>query len=144
METLTEYMAREHRACDGAFAAAEADAAAGDLDKASHQMLQFISDMERHFKREEEVLFPSFEQRTGHTQGPTQIMRREHEQMRRMFRDLEAALSAGDKERLLGLTDTLLILMQQHNAKEEQILYPMADQALADQVIDLTARFAEI
>ena len=32
-----------------------------------------------------------------------------------------------------GLSETLLIVMQQHNLKEEQMLYPIADHFLASQ-----------
>jgi len=33
-----------------------------------------------------------------------------------------------------GTAETLLIIMQQHNVKEENVLYPMCDQRLADQL----------
>ena len=38
------------------------------------------------------------------------------------------------------LADTLLIMMQQHNMKEENILYPMCDQHLAGETPELLAR----
>jgi hemerythrin-like domain-containing protein len=37
------------------------------------------------------------------------------------------------------VVDLLLLLIQQHNPKEENVLYPIVDQTLADQ---LRARFA--
>ncbi|TRZ68118.1 MAG: hemerythrin domain-containing protein, partial [Rhodocyclaceae bacterium] len=40
------------------------------------------------------------------------------------------------------VAETLLILMQQHNMKEENILYPMCDQALAAQVEQLSERIS--
>jgi iron-sulfur cluster repair protein YtfE (RIC family) len=36
-----------------------------------------------------------------------------------------------DRDEILEVGETLLILMQQHNMKEEGILYPMVDQHLA-------------
>ena len=39
-------------------------------------------------------------------------------------------LSNGDREEILEVGETMMILMQQHNVKEEGILYPMADQHL--------------
>jgi len=43
----------------------------------------------------------------------------------------QRALAAKDVDTFLGAAETLLILMQQHNAKEEQIVYPLSDQLLA-------------
>ena len=40
---------------------------------------------------------------------------------------------------LADVVDTWLLLMQQHNTKEESVLYLIADQTLADQ---LRTRFA--
>jgi len=86
--------------------------------------------MERHFQKEEDTLFPAFEQATGNAMGPTRVMRLEHRQMRDALAEMSNALAGGDLEDYLGQAETLLILMQQHNIKEEQILYPMCDQIL--------------
>jgi hemerythrin-like domain-containing protein len=144
MQTVTERMTGEHRSCDDLFAAAEAGAADGDLDAARSGLERFVTDMEHHFQREEQVLFPAFEARTGQSQGPTMVMRGEHEQMRQLFRELQQSLARGDSERFLGLSETLLMLMQQHNAKEEQMLYPMSDQVLGGEVEELIGRMDEV
>jgi iron-sulfur cluster repair protein YtfE (RIC family) len=52
--------------------------------------------MEQHFQKEEEVLFPAFEQSTGNTMGPTRVMRLEHQQMREALAEMAGALAAGD------------------------------------------------
>ena len=44
---------------------------------------------------------------------------------------MSEALSNGDREEILEVGETMMILMQQHNVKEEGILYPMADQHFA-------------
>ena len=64
-------------------------------------------------------------------QGPTQVMRMEHQQMRNLLARMSEAVSNGAPEKILEVSETLMILMQQHNVKEEGILYPMADQHLA-------------
>ena len=61
----------------------------------------------------------------------------EHEQMRAMMNTAAAALAGGDREGFLGQVDSLLITMQQHNMKEENVLYPMCDQHLAASADDL-------
>jgi iron-sulfur cluster repair protein YtfE (RIC family) len=53
---------------------------------------------------------------------------------------MHGALERADGAAYLGLSETLLMLMRQHNMKEENILYPMADQALAGEQADLVAR----
>ena len=45
-----------------------------------------------------------------------------------------------DSDAYLGDADTLLIIMQQHNVKEEQMLYQMADQALAGELDEVVGR----
>ena len=80
---------------------------------------------------EETVLFPTFEEISDMRQGPTQVMRMEHQQMRNLLARMSEAVSSGDQEEILEVGETMMILMQQRNVKEEGILYPMADQHLA-------------
>ena len=65
------------------------------------------------------------------TMGPTQVMRMEHQQMRDLMSQAQAAIDAGDTDEYMGQAETLLIMMQQHNMKEENMLYPMCDQHLS-------------
>lgn len=69
--------------------------------------------------------------------GPTQVMRGEHVQMRQLLAAAETALAKRDADDYMGNAETLLIMMQQHNVKEENVLYPMCDQHLADQLENL-------
>ena len=89
---------------------------------------------------EEMILFPQFEQASGMTQGPTQVMVMEHEQMRELLSRMANALQEKDNDKFFGLSETLMILMQQHNMKEEQMLYTMAQQHLSaesDRIVDM-------
>ena len=96
--------------------------------------------MERHFQIEETLLFPTFEEISGMRQGSTQVMRMEHQQMRNLLARMSEAVSSGDREEILEVGETTMILMQQHNVKEEGILYPMADQHLASYREELIER----
>ena len=89
---------------------------------------------------EEEVVFPAFEQTTGMTGGPTAIMRMEHTQMRGILDQMAADALEGDFESVADHGDTLLMVIQQHNMKEENILYPMVEQHLADQWAQLATQ----
>lgn len=143
MPSLSATLTRNHRHCDGLFAHAEERVSRGDWTQAIQEFSGFMRDMEHHLRFEEESLFPAFEQATGNHTGPTQVMRMEHEQMRALFREMEDGLHAQDKGRYLGLSETLLILMQQHNMKEEHVLYRLAEQALGEQGVALAARFSQ-
>jgi hemerythrin-like domain-containing protein len=137
MSTILKFLGSDHRACDDLFASAEAAAAQKNWDSARMLFGQFQAAMAHHLSMEETVLFPAFEARTGNTMGPTQVMRMEHEQMRGLMRDLAGAVAAGDRNACLGLSETLNMLMQQHNLKEENMLYPMSDQVLSNSRDDL-------
>ncbi len=128
--SVAEVLAAEHRQCDDHFAAAEQAAHARDFTACRLHFAQFQAAMDRHFHKEEDALFPAFEQATGNTMGPTRVMRLEHQQIRDVLAEISNALARSDLEEYLGQAETLLILSQQHNIKEEQILYPMCDEIL--------------
>lgn len=86
--------------------------------------------MEKHFQAEEKLLFPTFESASGQSGGPTEVMRGEHRQMRDLFAAMADAFSEKNADEYAGQAETLLIMMQQHNIKEENILYPMCDSAI--------------
>ena len=140
MSLPTQILPDHHRYCDNLFVAAEDCVQRGDWAAAVSAFEHFHDQMKAHFEAEEGVLFPAFESATGMSAGPTQMMRYEHEQMRALFAQLAAACAAHDGEGYAGAAETLLMLMQQHNMKEENILYPMCDQALGAEAEPLGAR----
>ena len=143
MTTFGEYLGDDHKRCDELFALAEqaADSQDSGLVEANQQ---FVNAMEHHFGMEEGVLFPAFEETTGSAMGPTAVMRHEHEQMRQLFAQMTEAASAGNQDDYLGAAETLLILMQQHNAKEEQMLYPMSERILQPRQQELLQQMQSI
>lgn len=125
-------MSKDHKDCDMLFAKAENAASTGDWGTASQACNEFIHAMDRHLGVEEQGLFPAFEEATGVLTGPTEMMRMEHDQMRSLFVEMSDAVEKKHSDDYLGAAETLLILMQQHNMKEEQILYSMMDQHLSE------------
>ncbi len=136
-ETIHHFMEADHARCDQFYAAGEAAVSEGNLELGRELLTAFDLCMHRHFAMEEQLFFPAFEERTGMTQGPTQVMRMEHEQMRNVLGQMRRALQADDAETVLGAGETLLILLQQHNVKEENMLYPMGDVQIPDITEDL-------
>lgn len=148
MSLPTQILPDHHKHCDDLFVAAEDAVQRGDWAAATAAFSRFDDQMKAHFEAEEGVLFPTFEAASGMSDGPTQMMRYEHEQMRSLLGQLAAACSARDGDSYAGVAETLLMLIQQHNMKEENILYPMCDQALgsrAEQVgKELSALLEEV
>jgi hemerythrin-like domain-containing protein len=129
--SFASVFAQHHHHCDDAFANAEACAQRADWAGAQKGFDAFARAMALHLATEEEALFPAFEAATGMQGGPTQVMRLEHAQMRQLLQEMTASLAAKDADGFGGAAETLLVLMQQHNMKEEHMLYPMCDRALA-------------
>ena len=134
MNTLSSFLTSDHRACDNEFANLENAIASQDWEESKTQLEKFSADLLHHFDMEEKVMFPVFEEVTGMTQGPTMVMRMEHSQMRNILDDLKADIEKKDKNHFFGVSESLMMLMQQHNMKEEQMLYAMADMHLGSRV----------
>ncbi len=124
---ISSRMTIDHRRCDELFAEAEASLAAGDWQRARERFHGFEAALGRHFDVEERVLFARVESQQGAAAGPAGVMRSEHRQMRQLLKELAAAVDGRDGEACLGLAETLMMMMQQHNLKEERILYPLLD-----------------
>lgn len=130
MNAISENFSRHHKLCDEAFADAEALVADKKWDQAQAAFARFTRAMDVHLVNEETDLFPAFEERTGMVGGPTAVMRMEHTQMRSLLEAMRNSLEKKDAAGFGGSAETLLVLMQQHNMKEENILYPMCDRTL--------------
>lgn len=144
LENIQMFLGQDHRDCDDVFANTENAIVSGDWNMTSCNFKDMSTLFLRHFEMEESVLFPDFECASGMSCGPTHIMRMEHEQMRRAMQSLENAINNKDQEMALGVCETFNILVQQHNSKEEMVLYSMADQVLESRMEDVIKRMKEI
>ncbi len=129
---LADFFAQDHRDCDSRWAELEGLLDNGNTDAATQAWREFDDGMRRHFAMEEDILFPAFDARSGMGGGgPTAMMRMEHQQMRGLLDQIGIAMNSDNTEEALDLGDTLLMVIQQHNVKEEGMLYPMAENMLA-------------
>ncbi len=143
-QSLKEFFTLDHRKCDGKWVEVETAAETGDAAAVKASWRTFQGELLKHLRMEEEVLFPAFEEATGMTDGgPTFVMRSEHDQMRGLLEQMNAAADGGDHDELTDLGDTLLMLIQQHNQKEEHMLYPLAEQALGADWAKIRERLIE-
>ncbi|TAM50827.1 MAG: hemerythrin domain-containing protein [Burkholderiaceae bacterium] len=134
MESINDYMMNDHREVDAIFERARNAAEAADWAGVERDGEMFLRRIERHIEMEEKILFPAFDEVSGMSgAGPSQTMSSEHELMRPMFTQMREATQANNMASYLQAANSLHELLQQHNMKEEQMMYPMADQALGQQ-----------
>ncbi len=143
METIVEFMAAAHKICDDDFARAEEAALNSKWSEAGIAFNHFRHAMAQHFRMEEVELFPAL-LAAGGPAGPVQVMLMEHAQINDLIEQMATALEEKDAQSYGGISETLLIVMQQHNHKEEQILYPIADHILAPQREALLIRMQSV
>lgn len=127
---ILEFMRDDHRACDHFYTDAENALATKKPEEAKRLFEIFYQATNHHFDMEERELFITFEKRTGMMGGPTQMMRYEHQQLRSLLESMRIALNENRYDDFFGIGESMMIMLQQHNMKEEQMLYPMIDRAL--------------
>jgi len=131
METISGWMQNDHILIDAISERAVAAAAAHDGTALEREAALFLLRLRRHIEMEEGVLFPAFEQRTGMSaSGPSLQMRVEHEQMQPVLQQMQDAAAARDGAAYQRAARALHEILIPHNLKEEQMMYPMLDDAL--------------
>lgn len=124
--TITAFYAEDHDRLDELFKAFQTSKRS-DFSKAKEAFKEFKVGLQRHIVWEEELLFPMWEEKTGMIEdGPTPVMRFEHEQIKRLLdaihRKVEEQIPDTDQDE-----QALFNLLSSHNRKEERALYPAID-----------------
>jgi iron-sulfur cluster repair protein YtfE (RIC family) len=137
---LSVVLKREHHDIDSAIATF-----IGKLDGGCVQpelLNAALEALRRHIYLEETILFPPIRE-AGMTM-PIFVMMREHGELWRTMDVLaDLLVGTGDSEQLRDTCHRLLGQLEQHNSKEEPIIYPHADSELPAQVSAELARFIE-
>ncbi len=143
MKKISGTFSSDHVHCDELFFRSEEHVQRLEWWRAKETLTRFVEDMNQHFLKEENILFPALEKITPNAQGPTQAMRLEHADMRQLMKNMLDDIETQDADHFIGTSETLLIMMRQHNTKEENILYPMADSVLAESQGEILAQIQE-
>lgn len=131
MESINDYMMKDHRLCDSIFERAEQAAASSDFATLEREAGNFLRRIATHIEMEEHVLFPAFERKTGMGEGgPSATMRNEHRRMEELFEQMRSAIASQDAAAYREASSTLNELLTQHNQKEESMMYPMVEDAV--------------
>ena len=106
----------------------------GAAREAVKKLASNLLDAEPHHQREEQALFPRMEE-VG-IEGPPHMMRLDHDELRlakRALLDHASTDTAADEafiDRLCQIADFIVPVLRSHIHKENEILYPMALQAI--------------
>ena len=128
-KSISSLMTHDHRNCDQAIEEIELLASIKDFNESLNAFTKWQDVNLTHFNIEEEYLFPETANALGMKIPPIMVMEMEHQQIKKCFNEIELALRHEDMEKFQQLIETCLIMIQQHNMKEEQILYPIIDRA---------------
>ncbi len=138
--TPTETLKHEHQivllALKGATAEAERIGRTGeiDADRVGKLVEFFRVFVDRcHHTKEEKHLFPRLCRASAQASAPVSVMLREHEEGREKVALVAEAMAKGGAQSAGAIRDALLAyadLLSQHIAKEDNILYPLADRVL--------------
>jgi regulator of cell morphogenesis and NO signaling len=128
---IAEALAWDHDRLDALERRAFELFAGGDARAAGVAWAELVVGLKRHIRFEEDIVFPTFEQKLGvpSANGPTGIMRAEHREIERLIDSIARAF-AGDGL-ALELRRDLHRVLGEHNQKEEHVIYPGTDRCLA-------------
>jgi regulator of cell morphogenesis and NO signaling len=108
----------------------------------------FISELDPHSEREEGVLFPMMARYIGKDTGPIAVMEYEHDQAKSNLRQFRTGMKSTDLQamdldkahELAGYAQKAYSILSDHFMKEENVLFPMAQQMLTDEEKEQLAR----
>lgn len=90
-----------------------------------------------HHIKEEDILFVELGKDTVELDcNPMEQMLREHEEGRNFVKGIEEGVNENNKEKIIENSKGYVYLLRDHIFKEDNILYPMADELLNQQIQD--------
>ena len=103
----------------------------------------FAHNLTLHLRQEEEVLFPALEEVMGPGAGPPTVMRWEHQELNEKLADFsdwleqwadsDAPWPSQATSTLQEIAYNIIGILRPHIAKEDEILFPMAERLLSQE-----------
>lgn len=104
------------------------------------KVIAFIAELEPHSEREEGVLFPMMAKYIGNESGPIAVMEYEHDQAKwniakfiELTENLTTSIEKETAQKLASYITTAYLILTDHFSKEENVLFPMAENILTDE-----------
>ncbi len=130
MRHLTEVLRLEHRTVLDHLNRIEAALAEGSNETLRAELTFLESGLVPHRRKEEEFLFPELDRRFGSECPPVRCMIEDHAEEKAHVRGLREALDASDRDGIRRSVLALLNHLRNHIWKEENVLFPMAEEVL--------------
>ena len=134
--TISEVLVHDHRRLEELRDRAGRALRTGNSGEAAGVFAQFDKGLRHHIRVEEELLFPALEREGGLRRdfGPTGVMIAEHRTIEGLLERLAREFSgaAGTESAGAAAMDQLTAILEAHDAKEEMVLYPMADRVIGE------------
>ena len=141
LEPLSAALEREHKIIDADIERFAADVSSGTID--SQGLRTTFNLLRRHIYVEEEFLFPPL--REAGMIMPILVMNREHGEIWNLLDAIEEqAISNAEPSGIVESCQSLLELLDRHNAKEEPIVYPEVDATLSATLAEELSEFLNI
>jgi hemerythrin-like domain-containing protein len=125
-----------------------------DIKKTLSDLKDFLkNEIEIHFRKEEEALFPEIEKFIPREGGPVGVMLMEHEDLNRykdgLIKGIDLFLGDENSAEALSLIKengtSYINLLREHIYKEDNMLFMMADMHLEDdQIKEIMRKFVEL
>lgn len=132
MQTITDCLKADHHRLDQLLEETLAALERGDLGQLRVRFPEYARHLRDHMRFEEEFMFPVVERVLCNAEGPVCVMRRDHQELSDRLVGMAAALYIGAidafRDELLSLT----LSLENHNGREERVLYPAIDRLLDD------------
>lgn len=153
MSNITQQLMTEHqnilRVIDQVLTECNRIERGGDLDvEFMEQTIDFIRNYadKFHHAKEEDILFKAMLQNVDNMHcNPIPVMLYEHQDGRDYIRDLENALNKNDKYGVIENARGYCFLLQNHIYKEDNVLYPMAEESLShEQKKSVLEKYTEV
>jgi iron-sulfur cluster repair protein YtfE (RIC family) len=149
MESIMEELFRQHREAEAMLVklaaglgrvrreGAAGPGVLGDLAELRHEIQ---GEVLSHFREEEQALFPVLGRHIDSSSGPIAMMMEDHARFRQLELEFEEAVAAletgfrnGWEDKLCAAGDAIGRLLPQHIAKEEEVVFPMAEEMLGEE-----------
>jgi len=101
---------------------------------------------EPHHQKEEQILFPALEKKgIPNEGGPIGMMLSEHAAKRDYLAKMKEALKENNEDKLKKNTQAMISLLRDHIYKEDNILYPCAQDIFSEQeLMDIASQFEKL
>lgn len=128
MDTIVNILSRDHSHCDELLLQAELNMEKHRWELGLVMFRKFKQTLVRHLTVEETALFPALAEVMSASVPSINAMRVEHQKIMQVLRELDSAVGERDMDQFVGRAKALNLILQQHNCREEHMLYSISGQ----------------